>query len=364
MEAKKTRLFELTLMNVFFCMLVIFAHISSKAIEAYGANSTVSLQYLFAFMSQRYTRFVVPGFIFMGGLKLFLHKKEKFSLGKFYVKRLRSIVLPYLAWVIIYYLYIIAKNNVPFNAVELAKYFAVGNIAAHLYFVVVIVQFYLLAPLWIKMTEKASVAIMLVFSLMITIIISQELPNIIYYIFADGFYFEKTDRVFLTYLIYWVGGCYAGLNYGKFKEMLVKNRWLITAFFGISTFANTYFSYLQFGKGTWLSFLELTHMLFCMSAVLFFFMLSTWIADKKIKSGRGLVTRAIKRIDGVTYGIYLSHIFVIYVADDLILRNVNLSSLSATYALRTVTVYAVILGGAVIWLKIKGTVMEIRRKSS
>ena len=137
MENKKTRLFEISLLNILFCMVVVFAHVSSKAIDSYGEFSTVSPQYLFAMLSQRLSRFVVPGFIFLSGLKMMLNKKDKFSHKKFYIKRLKSVVLPYLAWVVIYYLYDMFTSKAAFDVFKFARGLFLGN-AAHLYFVVVI----------------------------------------------------------------------------------------------------------------------------------------------------------------------------------------------------------------------------------
>ena len=60
---------ELSLLNIIFCLLVIFIHIASAPIAGLSKGSW---QYGVFFVPWRLSSFVVQGFIFLSGLKMFL----------------------------------------------------------------------------------------------------------------------------------------------------------------------------------------------------------------------------------------------------------------------------------------------------
>lgn len=338
----KPRFFEISLLNVFLCLSVIFIHVSSKPITVLDVNS---MGYLAAFIPWRLASFVVYGFIFLSGCKLLLSKSNNFSYGKFLVSRLVSIVIPYIIWVFIYYIYFWHNNYFAFKFTDLIRYIFIGDLVSHFYFIIIIVQFYLLAPLWIKLVKKINESIALPVSLILTVILGANLPDILN-IAAPNYIFPYADRVFTTYLFYWTAGCYAGLYYEKFKAQLLANRIFIAVFFAVSAAGNVYFSYLKFTGRSYISWLDNIHTMYCMSAILFFF-------TAAVSLNKSLMIGVINKIDRVSYSIYLGHCLIIFIADDILLKFVPGLPMKASYPIRIFAVYTVVILAALIWYHLK-----------
>lgn len=135
---------EITLFSLLMCVLVIFIHVTSWTLTAMDRTS---VKYLLLLFPWRLSAFVVQGFVFLSGVRLFLSAKP-FDYGRFLRGRIRRIVFPYLAWVAIYYACFIAIGWYRFSFRDLAEYVFLGTLCSHFYFVVIILQFYLLMPLW------------------------------------------------------------------------------------------------------------------------------------------------------------------------------------------------------------------------
>ena len=347
-DTKKARFFEISLLNVFFCMLVIFIHVSSKPVTSLDKNAW---QYFAVMIPWRLSGFVVQGFIFLSGLKLFLNKSNGFVYHKFLFKRFFSIILPYIAWVFVYYIYFCMNNYFPFRITDLIKYIFFGNLVSHFYFIIIIAQFYILLPLFIKLTKKTNPVILILFALMATIILGQNLPNVID-IFIPDYYFKYNDRIFTTYLIYWILGCYAGLYYEKFKDILSENRIIISVIFCVSSIGDGFLSYLNFGGKKSIHWLENVHVMYCLSAIIFFYMIAVCFTNKRQFNRETLVIKFLKNVDKTSYGIYLSHILVIFIVDNY-LAEYNIKSIGISYLIRICAVYTFTIGILLIWRSIK-----------
>ena len=99
---------EISYMNVFLCLIVVFIHISGEPVSKLDKNS---IGYALFMIPWRLSAFVVQGFIFLSGLKMFLNsgKKKNFSCKKYYAARLKKIVLPYVIMVVVFYLYFVKE---------------------------------------------------------------------------------------------------------------------------------------------------------------------------------------------------------------------------------------------------------------
>ncbi len=265
MERQKTRMAEISALNVFLCMLVIFIHVSSAPVTAYEKSSW---QFCVVFLLWRYAGFAVQGFIFLGGLRFFYSKRDGISYRSFYLQRLVKIVVPYIAWSVIYYLCFIYKGYFSFSVRDLALYLLRGNIIAPFYFVITIIQFYALAPLWRFVVRRVNVATALIVSAVITIFLSQYLPSLINAVFRDSG-FRYTDRVFTTYLFYWLAGCYAGMYYEQAKNFVKKMRTLIALIFVMLLLLEGILGYISNVGIIRISWLEYVHFLYCIGAILF-----------------------------------------------------------------------------------------------
>ena len=105
---------------------------------------------------------------------MFLGKSGGLDYRKFYSNRLIRIVVPYIAWNLIYYLYFVLKGYFPFSLYNRPLY--TGETCYPFYFIVVIVQFYALAPLWFLIVKKSNITVVLVLSAVVTFLLHQYLP--------------------------------------------------------------------------------------------------------------------------------------------------------------------------------------------
>ena len=84
---------EISVQNIFFCMLVIFIHIISYAVSSFLPNT---ISYNLVMIPWRLASFVVPGFIMLSGVKLFLTGNHSISYFEYLRKRFFSIIIPYI----------------------------------------------------------------------------------------------------------------------------------------------------------------------------------------------------------------------------------------------------------------------------
>lgn len=322
-QNKKRLKSEISVLNVLFCLMVIFIHITSYTIAALDAASP-TVKVLHAFW--RLCSCAVYGFIFLSGVKLFLKEYKDFSLKKFYVSRLKKIVLPYVVAVIFYYLFEISRGYYEFSFKELGFFLLSGKIECHLYFVVIIIQFYLLMPLWQKLVSLKNKPLLLTGAFLLNVFFVYQIPKLF-----GGFGYN--DRVFTSYIFFWLLGCVCGKCYNRFLAVLKKSAAAFILFFIICFAADAYLSYIcKFG--IYYKITETVHLLYCFGAILFFYCLAYSGKVREIAQNK-----IFKRINDASYEIYLVHIFVLYKANDFILC-LKIGELKA-WILRAAVVYSV-----------------------
>ncbi len=345
---KRQRVPEISLLNVLLCLLVIFIHVSSSPVTSLQKPSIALLT---VYVPWRLSAFVVQGFLFLSGLKLFLNPPIKRNYQKFYFSRLRSIVVPYLLFVLIYYLYFVKIGYFPFEFSELIRYALTGTIVSPFYFIVAVIQFYALLPLFDLMIKRIPFFVSLSASLLITLLLGQNLPKLLTYL-MPGYSFAYNDRVFTTYLVYFVLGCYSGKYYENFKKLCRKGFPLILPCFLLLALCDCYFSYQSFVFYKSFPFLETLHVFYCLLAILFFFALSLLISKKRSLDGKFFTL-----LDKSTYPIFLLHCLVIFIVDRKLL-SLGITSIKLSYLLRIVFVYGISLSLTMFYTFLKGNVIQ------
>lgn len=320
---------EISVFNVLLCLLVVFIHVSSSPVTTLDKHSW---QFAIVFFPWRLSGFVVPGFIFLSGLKMFLNHKE-IEYKRFYFSKTKKIIIPYIIWNIIYYCFFLSRGYVEYSIKDFIVYIFNGNLVGPFYFIIIIAQFFALAPLWSKMVLKINPVLVLVFSAVVTLFLGQYLPEIIKLI-NPQWRFLYTDRTFTTYLFYWVAGCYAGYHYDKLKDMVKQNRCFITIVFLSVSITDAILSYMLFSGAKSITWLENIHFIYCISTILFLFMALTVIFEK-----RTLKNKVMRNIDTASYEIYLMHCLFIYLINS-IMSYIGINSIAATYLIRIVIVYS------------------------
>lgn len=138
--ANRDRLQEFDLLRAVATLTVIGIHVTA----AYVYTS------MWGCLANQFARFAVPLFLIMSGFILFnadLHG-QAFSTRDFYRKRFRKILWPYFIWSLFYCcLTGLMGADLLANLLQLPAQLIWGTAYYHLYFVVIVVQLYLLYPL-------------------------------------------------------------------------------------------------------------------------------------------------------------------------------------------------------------------------
>ena len=321
---------ELSLMNVLLCLFVIFIHVSSHAVTW---ADKASWQYAAILVPWRLCACAVPGFFFLSGVKFTLTMKPEFSYGRYILGRVKRVLVPYILCAAVYWVYFLYRNYMTFSVPEFLKLLADGNLSSHFYFIIAVMQFYLLAPLWRWLAKKFEqpewMAAALVITLPVSLIYGQYLADFLL-VFYQGGIFPYADRVFTTYLVWWVCGLAVGKYYERAVAAARAHFGAVTILFVIGAAQNAYLSWLHFSGHMSIWWLETVHTLYVMSAVMFLLALAVKLADTKLPE-----FRLISLIDRTSFSIYLWHPLALYLADQVI-AYIPAPSILLTFALRAV----------------------------
>jgi len=333
---------EITALNLILCILVVFIHCASHPVSNYIKPS---LAYTITFIPWRLSAFVVQGFIFLSAVKLFSKPTDSFNYVSFILNRIKTILIPYIFAVLIYYVYFMRNGYFPFSIKDILFYIISGSLVSPFYFIIAIMQFYLLMPLWIKMTEKIKPAAAIILSLFIMLIAKHYIPQLL-----SGY--EKiatyNDRIFTTYLIYWTAGCYVGKNYTSVCQYAKKLLIPIMMFFIAAASADILFSYRTFVYGQYFPFLENLHMIYCILAIMFLFSLFTHVKNIPFAD----------TLNSVSFNVYLYHCLVIFIFNDFMAR-LGITSITVQFILRILLAYGITFTLCIIYRNIK-TIIKSR----
>ena len=291
----------------------------------------------------------------LSGLKLTLPRGEEPSLTAYYLGRVKRLLLPYLLAAAVYYLYFVRIGWYSFSPAQFLRETALGTLSAQFYFLVALMQFILLAPLFRRLARRYAPVLLLPLALGITWLSSMYFNTVLQLAIPDAA-FPYGDRIFTSYLVYYLAGCCAGQHYPRVLALLEENRPLLTAsalFFGG---ADGVISGLAFSGRRSAPYLELIHTLYILSAIL---VLLGWARrHTALMSGsRGPLLRATDR---ASYLIYLYHCLAITLFDAAASRLV-VAREGPLLLLRLLIVLSAAIGGSVLWQKLRARFVPARK---
>lgn len=336
-EKGRTRKNDIVFLNIIFCLLVIFIHIASEVVSNMPRGTAF---FKIIFSAHRLSSFVVQGFILLSGVKLFLHRGEGINYLKYYKTRVMRVYIPYILWVVVYYIYFCAKGYFEFSLSDLFFRIIYGDLSAHFYFVIILIQFDILAPLWMALFKRGNSAVNVAFSLIITVICGQFLMPILTTLFPS-IPNINFDNCFLRYLVYWTAGCMIGRQYDKFQAYLKRNIPTICVGFLFCATLNVALTLSTIGHfPIWLDFI---HIMYCMSAILFFYMIA-----QAFSGGGALILKPLSAIDKSSYTIYLMHCLVLVIVNDK-LTEAGVTGYESRFYIRAAAVYGISIAVAFLW---------------
>ena len=283
---------ELNDMNALACLAVILIHVLSLGITSLTPGTWQSV---IIYLPWRLAAFVVPMFLYTGGVKMAMQVWDKpLGMGdylRYCLRRLKKIYLPYVLWVIIYYLAFLTIHYVRGDVREFFSYLLIGNLSSPFYYIVIVMQFYFLMPLWRWMARALSPFVGLGLSLL-TVLFMQQLPALLP--------FPYYDRIFPTYLLFWVAGLYVGRYYDRAVGLL-KGKWNII----LSAAAALLCAGLacwQYAAEQWV--FNLDPIKLCADLMSIFFLHSLCLEFGRVPS---LLRRGLNALAGCSFFVYLSH---------------------------------------------------------
>lgn len=346
----KQRKSELSALNVLFCLLVVFIHVASHPVSALDKLSGA---YALVLAAQRLSFVSVPGFFLLSGLKLTLPRSAPLCLREYYCGRVRTILLPYMFTASVYYLvFVFWLKWFPFSLKDFVGYLIRGDLSAQFYFLIALFQFILLAPLFLSLSRRWSPMLLVPFSVGIMWLSSMYFNGVLQ-VFLPNASFLYADRVFTSYLAYYMAGCCIGQSYPQFQEFLWKNRgliWTLCIFFAV---ADAGLSVLAFSGRRYIPYLEHIHTMYIFSAILALFDVALCLPSS--------LPRIVMAIDRVSFDIYLWHCLVITIFNQYA-PNLGLTRVSEQFVVRFLVTYGVTVSGCLLWRRlIRSTSKKFRR---
>lgn len=320
-----------SLTSAVLCLFVVLIHLTSEPV---GRLAAYSVWHMVVFAINKSLCFAVPLFLFLSGFKLYgRYGAEPMEVGRFYLGRLRKIVLPYILSVLVYFAYFYIKAWVLLS--DLPEYLFLGTLVAHFYYVVVAVQLYLLFPL-LRFAVHRYPRLSLVLSFLITAGLRLFVA------------FPYMDRFFAPYLLYFLVGMVASrMGWGKKTRKLP---WILPLSALLVGILHICLSYGQSVGSTPYRLSELINIGYVLLAGATVFCLCT----KQDPSPR--LWRVVSPLDHASYTVYLYHILLIFVLQYDILPYVT-ASVGLRFALSAVTVY----GGIAVFAWVRN---RIKRKKA
>ena len=221
----------------FFIILVVAIHVASFMIW-YNPNPNIDTYFWFF----AFGKFSVPGFVLLSGLVLsYSYRNKAFSYSGFLKGRLAYIVVPYLVWSGIYFTF-----KTPETITAALIMLAQGKAMFHLYFIVIIFQFYLLLPLFLKLTNAIPFSIFATLGLALQLAAFDYLPSL-------PTFKPLTPSAFVFWFYVFTIGLYFGKHYEAVMRFVDKNGALVMSLFVMATLM-TYIKFhasIEKGRKVW-----------------------------------------------------------------------------------------------------------------
>lgn len=296
---------------------VVGIHTGAYSLSYAGVNI-----HLFALL-EIFTRFSVPIFFFVTAFGLFWRQdlEESFDYRRYFGRRCRNVLIPYIVWSLIYMLHqSYISGNYVWGLSTICEYLLFGLASYQLYFLVILIWFYVLMPLWrplLKIVIRRPfqyLALFLVLQIIFNYYSSYGVHGSISNRWLNLFIQYRVSYLPLHYLFIFLLGAVTALRFSDVMEKITKYKKAITLFCGITLagMLGSYYGLLIFAQYTPLDAVNIVHqlspigVLYTLAVTLFLLALFTFNEpDGKTKALLGGLSR-------YSYPVYLAHPFAMY----------------------------------------------------
>lgn len=226
---------------------------------AFSLTNPLANIHLFALLEIA-SRFSVPIFFFVSAYGLFRQypANEPFDQFRFLRRRFNRVIFPYVAWSLLYmahYTWFYGDSSI-WVPTLVYKFFLFGMASYQLYFLVLLIWFYLMMPLWRPLVRAASArpAIVLLVLGLIQVIFDYYSsyiwrPNFASHWLNVAFEYRMSWWVSHYILIFVLGGVFAE-RHKELKTFFTERRFVVTTFFfGAAAALLSYYYFLLLGRG-------------------------------------------------------------------------------------------------------------------
>ncbi len=303
MPTKTTNIQYLDTLRALATIGVIMIHVSTPILKMmYGKN----MEYWWIGNSiDSMVRFVIALFLMLSGATML---NREYKLGEFYKKRFMRVLLPFLFWLVAYWIYrwtILIPKNQPHEFQDIVRWgiglFNTEGVSKHFWYIYMILVLYLFVPFlgrFLRKLKNSTVLYLLLGWVFLNILFSNHILNI-----TDWSYILQKAKDYFLYSGYLVVGFYLmRITYKAEKYRLLNVViYLFTVVF--SAFA-TYFASKNAHKLDMEFYGSLTLNTMIQSVALFLLIKDSTIYNR-------IIRWIVNTISNYSYGIYLVHIMVI-----------------------------------------------------
>lgn len=258
----------------------------------------------------------VPMFLFISAVGLFYVYYKKFEWKKYYIKRIKFVLIPYIIWSAINMYKLGNEDRFKDFFIEIIA----GNGAFHLWYMGMVIGLFLIFPVILWLVRKIHPL-----SVEIRIAVFTIATFIYYYVaknqssIADaagklifGTPTEVQQRILNISILFWylyfmLGICFI-LNYDYIKEKLLRYKILIYTSYGLL------FIYAFFNETDKIDFIRPVSLLYIVFSITAFYLISVCLAKNE------LVYKSLKFIGDYSFAAYMAHVIVVnYMANQIMI---------------------------------------------
>lgn len=291
----KKRIYEYDIIRTIATFAVIFVHISAIAISGYTPSSLPSVITIFL---NRMLKFTTPVFIYLAGSLIYEStKKRPFEYWSFLKSRGKRILIPYVIVSMMYYGLISVLKHQPLSFKMFFEQLLTGSAQYHLYFIPIIIQLYLLTPVFLWLKKHVNLTWLMI-----------VLTGISFYtvLFVS---FKYSDRIFIKFIVPYMLGLYFGSDIMTWLKNLGSK---IYAFLAVSIASGIYYvmTYTALFDNNnpsdlWM-YRNIGWFVYCTLACFLLTLLAMWLS----KSER--IRKITSTFSKISYYVYLLHPLFIY----------------------------------------------------
>lgn len=332
---KKERIDETNIIRGIACLSVILVHITAEPVTTLKAGSVHSI--IFTLLN-RGSRFTTPTFIFLSGLTLFYSYEERnFKYGKFLGRRFNATLIPYGIWSIIYFLYFYSQGVYTLSLSMFVENILLANMSYHLYFILIITQFYILFGIFLYGYKRFNSHILLSLSLLFNLL------------FLKYVSMQYSDRFFMNYIFFFSLGCYVAKNLSTIKKFVVKLRYILPLCYISIVIYDSYlfYQYYILNKAVDVFGVLVVWILFATISIFLLMSIGISVLEKYTT-----IISVLKTIGKSSYYVYLSHPLILNISDKWLLER-GIYSITGRAILNAIIVYSIALGLSIGYTKLK-----------